>query len=218
MGNLSKVRDDTITPSMVFTLELVKKPIQKNTSWRIKVVKRQPETRLKIYNAMELLVQTRKLSEIKVMDLCRASGVPRSTFYSNFCDVYAVPQWIWDEMMGLTLYQIGNTLTWDEGHRLMFQNLLEHKTFFTKIYWENDNNSILEYGYRGGYNAVKNNVRLRKNHNWTDDELVELDYTIKALAALTTKWGRDGMVVPVETAVHIFCNHIPAFLKELCDT
>ncbi len=179
---------------------------------------KQRETRLKICKALEHLVQTRQLSEVKVIDLCRVSGVPRSTFYTYFCDIYSVPQWMWDDMMGQSLYRIGNDLTWDEGHRAMFQNLLSHKALFTKIYWENDNNSILEYGYRGGYSAVRDNVRRRKTHKWTEDELVELDYAIKALASLTTKWGRDGMVVPVETAVHIFNDHVPSFLKELCDT
>jgi hypothetical protein len=181
-------------------------------------VAKQQETRQKICDALAKLVQTNKLSDIKVIDLCRLSGVPRSTFYSYFCDIYSVPQWMWDEMMGNSLYRIGRALTWEEGHRRMLENLLSNKTLFTKIYWENDHNSILEYGYRGGYSAVKNNISQRKNHNWTEAELVELDYTVKALASLTTKWGRDGMVVPVETTVQIFSDHIPQFLKDLCDT
>lgn len=181
------------------------------------VTKRQ-EIQAKIYAALEELVQSRPLSEIKVMDVCRISGVARSTFYTYFCDIYSVPQWLWDDMMGPSLYMIGNPFTWDEGHRMMFTNLLQYKSLFTKIYWENDYHSILEYGYRGGYTAVKENVEKRKNHVWTDEELLELDYCIKALASLTTKWGRDGMVVPVEKIVKIFNDHIPDFLKELCDT
>ncbi len=178
----------------------------------------QEEHREKIYKALAILVQQKKISEVKVIDLCRLSGIPRSTFYTLFCDIYSVPQYLWDEMMQPTLYEIGATKTWDEGHRLMFQNLLDNKTLFLKIYWESDYHSIPEYGYRGGFTAVKNNVEKRKNHTWTNDELVELDYTIKALATLTTKWGRDGMVVPVEKIVRIFNHHIPDFLKNLCDT
>lgn len=176
------------------------------------------ETRQKIYQGLEKLLKTKSLSDIKVVELCEISDVPRSTFYSNFRDIYAVPQCLWDDLMGTTLYQIGNTLTWAEGHRMMFQQLLKHKAFFTEVYWEHDNNSILEYGYREGYDAVKNNIARRKNYHWTESELVDLDYTIKALASLTTKWGRDGMVVPVETAVRILSDHIPDFLKALCDT
>lgn len=175
------------------------------------------EVRNRIYKALEELVQTKPLSEIKVIDLCKTSGVPRSTFYTYFCDIYSVPQIMWDDLMSPTLYKIGDTFTWNEGHRLMFTNLLENKDLFTKIYWESDYNSILEYGYRGGRDAVKQNVELRKNHVWTDDELVELDYAIKALASLTTKWGRDGMVVPVEKIVGIFYDHVPPFLRKLCE-
>jgi hypothetical protein len=180
-------------------------------------VARQQETRYRIYKALEQLVQTKKLADIKVTDLCRVSGIPRSTFYANFCDIYSVPQWLWDDLMQPTLYQIGNGITWDEGHRIMFGRLLRHKELFTKIYWEHDNNSILEYGYRGAYLAIKNNVTARKHHEWTEDELIDLDYAVKALASLTTKWGRDGMLIPLEKAVHIFNDHVPQFLKELCD-
>jgi AcrR family transcriptional regulator len=180
-------------------------------------VTRKKEVREKIYKALEELVQTRSLSDVKVMDLCRISGVHRSTFYTYFKDIYDIPHQMWDDMMEPTLYKIGYPLTWDEGHRRMFQNLLTNKALFTKIYWENDYNSILEYGYRGGYHAVKNNVTARKNYEWKENELIELDYTIKALASLTTKWGRDGMVVPIEMAVKIFNDHVPQFLKDLCD-
>lgn len=171
----------------------------------------------KIYRALESLVQQKKLSEIKVIDLCRVSGIPRSTFYTLFSDIYSVPQVLWDKMMQPTLYQIGATKTWDEGHRLMFQGLLDNKALFTKIYWESDYHSIPEYGYRGGFLAIKRNVEQRKNHQWTNAELIDLDYTIKALATLTTKWGRDGMEIPVETIVRIFSQHIPAYIKDLCD-
>lgn len=181
------------------------------------IMARKQEIQLKIYKALEQLVQSKKLSEIKVSDLCQVSGVPRSTFYTHFCDIYSIPQMMWDDMMHPTLYKIGDNFTWDEGHRLMFQNLLKNKPLFTKIYWENDYHSILEYGYRGGYSSIKRNIEIRKKHVWTEDELVDLDYTIKALAALTTKWGRDGMIVPVEKIVQIFNDHIPSFIKELCD-
>ena len=174
--------------------------------------------RKRIYEALEVLVQTKSLSDVKVMELCQISGVPRSTFYTYFCDVYSIPQSMWDDMMEPTLYQIGYKYTWDEGHRHMFENLLRNKALFTKIYWENDYNSILEYGYRGANISIKKNVEIKKNHVWTDSELVELDYAIKALASLTTKWGRDGMVVPIDHIVKIFKSHVPLFLVDLCDS
>ena len=179
---------------------------------------RQRDKRLRVVYALDRLVQVKSLSDIKVKEICNLSGVPRSTFYSYFYDIYSIPQWIWDDMMKDSLYKIGDGVTWDQGHRQMFENILRYKTLFCRIYWENDYNSILEYGYRGAYSAIKRNVEIRKNHRWTNEELVELDYTIRALASLTTKWGRDGMVVPVEKMVHIFNTHIPPFLKELCDT
>ena len=173
--------------------------------------------RTRIYKALEILIQTKPLSEIKVIELCQLSGVPRSTFYTHFRDIYSIPQTMWDDMMEPTLYRIGAQYTWDEGHRHMFENLLRNKKLFTKVYWESDYNSILEYGYRGAYCAIKKNVEIAKNHHWLETELIELDYAIKALASLTTKWGRDGMIVPVEHIVKIFNSHVPLFLKYLCD-
>ena len=68
---------------------------------------RKKEVREKIYKALEELVQTRSLSDVKVMDLCRISGVHRSTFYTYFKDIYDIPHQMWDDMMEPTLYKIG---------------------------------------------------------------------------------------------------------------
>lgn len=45
------------------------------------------KTQEKIYNAVIALAQTKNIQQIKVSELCRASGINRSTFYLHFEDI-----------------------------------------------------------------------------------------------------------------------------------
>lgn len=175
------------------------------------------DQRQKICAALEKLARTKTISDIKVVDVCRLSGVPRTTFYYFFPDIYAVPQWIFDDIMSRSGALIGKSLSWDEAHRIMFSETLQIKELFLKFSRENDHRSILEHGRRVGYRNIRNNIEARKKRTLTEHEAILLDYTFNAMSSLTTKWSRDGMVVPVETAVQIISELIPPEIKELCD-
>lgn len=50
--------------------------------------KRRRQSVEKIEKAFVELLQTRELSQITVSDLCKMTGLNRSTFYANFLDIY----------------------------------------------------------------------------------------------------------------------------------
>lgn len=88
------------------------------------------DQRQKICAALEKLARTKTISDIKVVDVCRLSGVPRTTFYYFFPDIYAVPQWIFDDIMSRSGALIRKSLSWDEAHRIMFSETLQIKELF----------------------------------------------------------------------------------------
>lgn len=47
----------------------------------------------------------------------------------------------------------------------------------------------------------------------TDQELFELDYSIRSLSAMTTKWAEEGMEVPAEQICALFSRFVPAFSR-----
>lgn len=54
---------------------------------------KQYETKCKIIDSLETLLQTRTLDKIRINDICRQSGVSRTTFYVYFQDIYGAVQW-----------------------------------------------------------------------------------------------------------------------------
>lgn len=54
----------------------------------VKNNKRRRESVEKIEKAFANLLQTKELKEISVSELCKMTGLNRSTFYANFLDVY----------------------------------------------------------------------------------------------------------------------------------
>ncbi|MBP3692176.1 MAG: TetR/AcrR family transcriptional regulator, partial [Clostridia bacterium] len=50
--------------------------------------KRRRQSQEKIEKAFIELLQTKELKEITVSDICKITGLNRSTFYANYLDVY----------------------------------------------------------------------------------------------------------------------------------
>lgn len=65
---------------------------------------RQTDTRMRVVDALETLLRTRELENVRIGDLCRLSRISRTTFYVYFEDIYAVVQWFWDDLCSRSLY------------------------------------------------------------------------------------------------------------------
>ncbi len=172
---------------------------------------RQYETRLKIIDAMEQLLANRSLEKLHVSDICRVSGLSRTTFYVYFEDIPAAVQWCWDDLCSQTLYHINKDLTWDEGHSALCQGLLKRSVFYQKVFVHRDYRSLFTYGYHKALLHHIENLENKLDRPLTDNELIELDYAGRAHSAMTAKWAEEGMEVPVEKMVEIFHNSIPSF-------
>lgn len=122
-------------------------------------------------------LQTQELSEIRVSELCKCAGVNRSTFYSNFIDIYDLADKLRDDLVQevRSLYTHKEFTGDAEDMLTLFchirDNQLFYKTFF-KLGYDNRSNiylydfelSSLEFDsryvdyhyefFRGGFNAL----------------------------------------------------------------
>lgn len=174
---------------------------------------RQYDTRLKIISAIEQLLHGRNPDDIRVSDVCRLSGISRTTFYVYFEDVYSAIQWLWDDLCSRTLYLINNELTWEEGHRAMFNGMLERAAFYKKVFVCKDYHSLFAYGYRQSLIIHIENLERKLGRSLTEHELFELDYSIRALSTMTTKWAEEGMEPSVDDMVDLFSRIVPSFTR-----
>ena len=174
---------------------------------------KQYDTRMKIIAAIEQLLRSRDPAEIRVSDVCRISGVSRTTFYVYFEDIFSAIQWRWDDLCSQTLYRINSELTWEEGHRAMLNGLEENAEFYQKCFALKDYHSLFAYGYRKSLVHHIENIERKLGRILTEQERFELDYSVRALSALTTKWAEEGMEPSVEATTQLFSRFVPPFAR-----
>ena len=174
---------------------------------------KQYETRMKILAAIEQLLRTRDPDKIRVNDICRLSGVSRTTFYVYFEDIFSAIQWFWDDLCSQTLYRINTELTWEEGHHALLTGLKEHAEFYQKCFVSKDYQSLFAYGYRKSLIHHIENIESTLGRPLTAHELFELDYTVRAFSAITSKWAESGMEPSVGSMTLLLSRFVPPFAR-----
>ena len=174
---------------------------------------KQYETRMRIIAAIEQLLRSRDPDKIRVNDICRLSGVSRTTFYVYFEDVYAAIQWCWDDLCSRTIYRINDDLTWEEGHQAMLHGIKEHAEFYQKCFVFKDYQSLFAYGYRKSLCYHIENLQSRLGRELTEQERFELDYSVRALSAITTKWAESGMEPSIGSLTMLLARFVPPFAR-----
>ncbi len=86
----------------------------------------------KIERAFMELLQTRELKAITVAELCRQTGLNRSTFYANFLDVYDLADKlrIHLESEFAALFPSGEVANRQEASLRMFRHIAENQLFY----------------------------------------------------------------------------------------
>ena len=140
--------------------------------------RRRRESVERIEKAFMELLQTRELSEVTVADICKLSGLNRSTFYANFADLYdladRVREHLEDEVNRLYEAEKARKINSNDYLRLfrhIRDNQLFYRTYF-KLGYDNQfklkyydvhqaqrhfDNRHIEYHvefFRSGFNAI----------------------------------------------------------------
>ena len=140
--------------------------------------RRRRESVERIEKAFMELLQTRELSEVTVADICKLSGLNRSTFYANFADLYdladRVREHLEDEVNRLYEADKARQINSNDYLRLfrhIRDNQLFYRTYF-KLGYDNQfklkyydvhqaqrhfDNRHIEYHvefFRSGFNAI----------------------------------------------------------------
>lgn len=142
--------------------------------------KRKKESQDKITKAFITLLQTKEINEIAITDICKLSKINRSTFYTNYLDIYdladKVKKIIIDDVINLYPEERENRIH-SYNYLKLFQNIkdnqITYKTLFKlnpeikEFYDFNDieNQSLKYYGtinnidyhiefFKAGLNAV----------------------------------------------------------------
>jgi len=113
--------------------------------------KRKKESTEKIKKIFVELIQTKELHEISVSDICKKANLNRTTFYSNYIDIYDLADKIKAELFEDVVDLYKNDLENGKKHSYDFLKLFKHikenqlfyKTYF-KLDYHNDNIDFFE--------------------------------------------------------------------------
>ena len=148
--------------------------------------KRKKDSKEKIEKVFLTLIQTKDINEITVTDICKNANLNRTTFYSNYIDIYDLADKIKEKLENdITLLYKDDDEKYSEGNFLkLFQHIKENQIFY-KTYF-------------------KLNFDLTKEVQFIDEEEVykylgsskNIEYHIAffkaGLNAIIKKWLDDG--------------------------
>ncbi len=158
--------------------------------------KRRQASREKIESAFMELLQTRELNQITVADICKRTGLNRSTFYANYADIYALA----DAMREQLEQQVRDLYDNDVVNRVG----LDYLRLFTHI----QENQIFYWTYfKLGYDTMQPfnlGDLLPEQHVFPAEQM---DYHIAfhkaGLNAIIKKWLRSDCQESPQTMVRI---------------
>lgn len=174
------------------------------------------DTRLEIARALNSLLKEKPLNRISVVDVCHRAGFSRTTFYRYFPDIYGVEDWLWDYACRDILEGIGENYGWTEGHRRVFEFMLENREYY--IHTENDrkeNSFLLTASDRSKAGQIyTGKIESRLGRKLLQEERTQLQYISYMYASMTHKWIREGMTTPIQLLEALVSGLVPDFISE----
>lgn len=134
----------------------------------VKNNKRKRESIARIEKAFMEMLQSKEISEISVTDICKESGLNRSTFYANFMDVYDLADKLREKLEADFGAQFKTNS--DKSAITMFKHIYEnqlfYKTYFKLGYDEKNqvvvfDSEIAERDFGGRY--IKYHIEFFRN-------------------------------------------------------
>lgn len=173
------------------------------------------DTRYAIINGLNQLSKTIPYDKIRIMDICKASGVSRATFYRLFYNIDDIVYWLWDECNSNSLYKMGNPYGWKTAKIMQFNEMLKYKDLFINAFTESKFSFITGYGQERILDELSNTIKSVYHYEMTEQEYLELEYFTYGGCYMFTKWVGNGMQESPEVMAGIFGNLILQFVKDL---
>lgn len=150
--------------------------------------KRKKASQEKIEKVFVELIQTKEINEISVTDICKRTGLNRSTFYANYLDVYDLVDKIREklEMEVANLYKEERENNYNSNDFLkLFKNIQENQIFY-KTYFKlnmDQNTKLSQYEYDSHLSRLIYNDKHIEYH---------IEFFMAGFNAIIKKWLYNG--------------------------
>lgn len=148
--------------------------------------KRKKESMERIEKVFIELLQTREVSEISISDICKRARLNRTTFYSNYTDIYGLADTIRNNLENnlAELYRDEITRGFNSNNYLkLFQHIKDNQIFYQTYF---------KLGYDNNYKIVKYDVRLAKEHFQNRFIEYHMEFFKAGITQIIKLWLQNG--------------------------
>ena len=139
----------------------------------------------KIEKTFVQLIQKKNIEEISVSTICELSGLNRSTFYSNYIDIYDLAEKVKKQMEEqFAEFQLSNNAKQDyDGYLNMFRYIKENQIFF-KTYFKLESITM----------SLPTEYHVELAEKYYDNKFIDyhIEFFRAGLNAVIKKWLNGG--------------------------
>lgn len=175
-------------------------------------------SKLSIFNALDALMQHTPFDKITVTQICTEAHISRATFYRNFKDKFAIPQWHLNYAHARGTVQIGRTLTWQAGYYLTEAAIAERRDFYANVARSHDYNAVDNYAPRMRKKDLITTITDYHRIPLTNHLRFLVDATVEIEVHLLPKWHYGSYDVPLAEICSWMADAVPRELFDLLNT
>ena len=132
------------------------------------------------------MLQTKKLSEISVSDICKLAGLNRTTFYANYTDIYGLADAIRNKLENEVsdLYREEVTQGFNSNDYLkLFRHIKDNQIFY-KTYFK--------LGYDNNYKIFRYDTNLAREHFQNRFIEYHMEFFKAGITQIIKLWLKSG--------------------------
>lgn len=148
--------------------------------------KRKKESIERIEKVFIELLQTKELSKISVSDICKCAKLNRTTFYSNYADIYGLADTIRDklEVAVFDLYRDEIIQGFNNNNYLkLFRHIKENQIFYQTYF---------KLGYDNKYKIIVYDTDLARTHFQNKFIEYHMEFFKAGITQIIKLWLKNG--------------------------
>jgi AcrR family transcriptional regulator len=167
------------------------------------------DTKNKLADALEQLMETKPLDSIFVTEIARKAQVSKQTFYHHFEDKYALMEFCYERMAIPTFEKMNKYYPFSEGCRDLYKLYHNKETFMRNAFSSKDVNGLTEVMFRHVRQTYRHYLAAQGVKD-TGDIAFMLDLFTYGATILTKKWIERGMDTPDDELIRLWLKSLPA--------
>ena len=159
--------------------------------------KRKRESMERIEKVFIQLLQGKELDEISVSDLCKRTGLNRTTFYANYTDIYGLADAIRDklEIAVSALYNDEISQGYNSNDYLkLFRHIKENQIVYQTYF---------KLGYDNNYKIIRYDTALAREHFQNQFIEYHMEFFRAGITQIIKLWLKNGCRESPEDMVEI---------------